>query len=113
MGVPSAQHWVIDLPNDANKRFVADFRTKYQRDPAFYAAQAYDAALLIASAVEAVKGDMSKKDEMRAEMRKANYASVRGPSNTATITFRYKTSIYRKPLRHQMGISRSRRSRQL
>ncbi len=79
LGVPGAQHWVIDLPNEANKRFVAGFRTKYQRDPAFYAAQAYDAALLIASAVGAVKGDVSKKDAMRAEMRKANYASVRGP----------------------------------
>ena len=27
----------------------------------------------------AVKGDLAKKDAMRAEMRKANYASVRGP----------------------------------
>ena len=27
----------------------------------------------------AVKGDLTKKDAMRAEMRKANYASVRGP----------------------------------
>ena len=27
----------------------------------------------------AVKGDVSKKDDMRAEMKKANYASVRGP----------------------------------
>jgi branched-chain amino acid transport system substrate-binding protein len=26
-----------------------------------------------------VNGDVSKKDEMRAEMKKANYASVRGP----------------------------------
>ena len=31
------------------------------------------------SAVVAVNGDLSKKDAMRAEMRKANYASVRGP----------------------------------
>jgi branched-chain amino acid transport system substrate-binding protein len=78
LGVPSAMHWVIDLPNEANKKFVAGFRAKYQRDPAFYAAQAYDSALLIASAVTAVKGDISKKDAMRAGMRKANYASVRG-----------------------------------
>jgi branched-chain amino acid transport system substrate-binding protein len=79
LGVPSAMHWVIDLPNEANKKFVAGFRAKYQRDPAFYAAEAYDAALLIASAVAVVQGDVSKKDAMRAEMRKANYASVRGP----------------------------------
>jgi branched-chain amino acid transport system substrate-binding protein len=78
LGIPSAQHWVIDLPNDANKKFVADFKKKYDRNPAFYAAQAYDAAMLIDSAVKAVGGDLSKKDAMREAMRKANYKSVRG-----------------------------------
>jgi branched-chain amino acid transport system substrate-binding protein len=79
LGVPGAQHWVADLPNDANKKFVADFRKKFGNYPTFYAAQTYDAVNLINSAVVAVKGDLSKKDAMRAEMRKANYASVRGP----------------------------------
>jgi len=79
LGIPGAQHWVADLPNEANKKFVAGFQEKYKRMPSFYAAQAYDAAGLIGSAVTAVKGDLIKKDEMRAEMRKANYASVRGP----------------------------------
>jgi branched-chain amino acid transport system substrate-binding protein len=79
LGVPGAQQWVNDLPNDANKKFVADFRAKHKRYPSFYAAQAYDAANLINSAVVAVKGDLSKKDAMRDEMRKASYASVRGP----------------------------------
>jgi branched-chain amino acid transport system substrate-binding protein len=79
LGVPGAQHWVIDLPNEANKKFVAAFRAKYHRDPSFYAAQAYDAANLINSAVVAVKGDLAKKDAMRAEMQRAHYASVRGP----------------------------------
>jgi len=76
--IPGAQHWVIDLPNEANKKFVADFRKKYGRNPSFYAAQAYDAAMLIDSAVKAVGGDLTKKDAMRDAMRKANYASVRG-----------------------------------
>jgi branched-chain amino acid transport system substrate-binding protein len=79
VGVPGAQHWVNDLPNDANKKFVADFRARHNRYPSFYAAQAYDAALLINSAVAAAKGDLTKKEAMRNEMRKANYASVRGP----------------------------------
>jgi branched-chain amino acid transport system substrate-binding protein len=79
LNVPGAQHWVIDLPNEANKKFVADFRKKYGRNPSFYAAQAYDAAMLIDSAVKAVGGDLSKKEAMRDAMRKANYASVRGP----------------------------------
>jgi branched-chain amino acid transport system substrate-binding protein len=79
LGVPGAQQWVNDLPNDENKKFVADYRKKYTGlRPTFYGAQSYDAAQLIASAVEAVKGDTSKKDEMKAAMEKANFKSVRG-----------------------------------
>ena len=79
LGVPGAQEWVNDLPNDTNKKFVADYRAKHQKGPSFYGAQSYDAVNLINSAVTAVNGDLSKKDAMRDEMRKANYASVRGP----------------------------------
>jgi branched-chain amino acid transport system substrate-binding protein len=79
LGVPGTQQWVNDLPNEANKKYVADFRAKYKNYPTFYGAQSYDAANLVNSAVVAVNGDLSKKDAMRAEMRKANYASVRGP----------------------------------
>jgi branched-chain amino acid transport system substrate-binding protein len=79
LGVPGAQQWVNDLPFDQNKKFVADFKTKYKSSPSFYGAQSYDAAMLINSAVVAVKGDTSKKDAMRDEMRKANFPSVRGP----------------------------------
>jgi branched-chain amino acid transport system substrate-binding protein len=79
LGIPGAQHWVVDLPNDANKRFVSDFKKKYGRNPSFYAAQAYDAAMLINSGVGAVGGDLTNKDGIRDALRKANYQSVRGP----------------------------------
>jgi branched-chain amino acid transport system substrate-binding protein len=79
IGVPGAQEWVNDLPFDSNKKFVADYKTKYKSSPSFYGAQSYDAAQLINSAVVAVKGDLTKKDAMRDEMRKANFPSVRGP----------------------------------
>jgi branched-chain amino acid transport system substrate-binding protein len=79
IGVPGAQEWVNDLPNEANKKFVADFRAKFNHGPSFYGAQSYDAANLVNSAVVAVAGDLSKKDAMRDAMRKASFASVRGP----------------------------------
>jgi branched-chain amino acid transport system substrate-binding protein len=79
LGVPGAQEWVNDLPNEANKKFVADYKAKHQKGPSFYGAQSYDAVNLVNSAVVAVNGDLGKKDAMRDEMRKANYASVRGP----------------------------------
>jgi branched-chain amino acid transport system substrate-binding protein len=79
LGVPGAQEWVNDLPNEANKKFVADYKAKHQKGPSFYGAQSYDAANLVNSAVVAVNGDLGKKDAMREQMRKASYASVRGP----------------------------------
>jgi branched-chain amino acid transport system substrate-binding protein len=78
LGIPGAQEWVNDLPNDANKTFVADYKAKFKASPSFYGAQTYDAANLLNSAVVAVNGDLSKKDEMRKAMEKADFKSVRG-----------------------------------
>ena len=78
LGSQTTQQWDPSLDNDQNKRFVADFKAKHGGYPSFYAAQAYDSMFLIKSAVEAVGGDFSKKDEMRAAMKSASYPSVRG-----------------------------------
>jgi branched-chain amino acid transport system substrate-binding protein len=79
IGVPGAQQWVADLPNETNKKYVADYRAKYKIPPSFYGAQTYDAVALLDDAVKAVKGDLSKKDEMRKQVEKAAFKSVRGP----------------------------------
>jgi len=79
LGVPGAQEWVNDLPNAANKKFVADFIKKYPgHKPSFYGAQSYDAAMLIASAVNATKGNLSDKAALQKAMEKADFKSVRG-----------------------------------
>jgi len=78
IGIPGAQQWVNDLPNDANRKFVADYKAKYKASPSFYGAQTYDAALLVNSAVVAVKGDVARKADMIKTMEKADFASVRG-----------------------------------
>jgi len=78
-GIPGAQQWVNDLPNDANKKFVADYKAKYKASPSFYGAQSYDAANLVNSAVVAVKGEVARKVDLIKAMEKADFASVRGP----------------------------------
>ena len=78
LGSQMTQFWSPDLDNDANKKFVADFREQYGSYPSFYAAQAYDSILLIKSAVDAVDGDLDNMDGMRAAMEQANFPSVRG-----------------------------------
>ena len=78
LGSISTQQWVQDLDNPVNKRFVAEFRKKYGSYPSYYAAQHYDAAMLINSAVAAANGDLTKKDVMRNAMRKADFPNTRG-----------------------------------
>ncbi|HEX5211021.1 MAG TPA: ABC transporter substrate-binding protein [Pseudolabrys sp.] len=79
IGVPGAQEWVNDLPNEANKKYVADYIKKYNGTrPSFYGAQTYDAANLIASAVAATKGNLTDKAAVQKALEKANFKSVRG-----------------------------------
>lgn len=87
LGTLGAQEWVNDLPNDANKKYVADFKKKHGVYPSYYGAQSYDSIMLIASAAEALKGDLSNKDKVRAEMKKANFKSLRGD-------FKYNTNQF-------------------
>jgi branched-chain amino acid transport system substrate-binding protein len=77
LGVPGVQQWVNDLPNEANKKFVADFKKKHGDYPSFYGAQSYDAAMLLASAVSQVK-DLKDKAAVRKALEKADFKSVRG-----------------------------------
>ena len=78
LGSQLTQQWGPSLDNPQNKRFVAAYRAKHGTYPSFYAAQAYDSLFLIKSAVEAVGGDLTNMDGMRAAMKSANYDSVRG-----------------------------------
>ncbi|OWT63585.1 ABC transporter substrate-binding protein [Candidimonas nitroreducens] len=71
--------WSADFDNAANKKFVAEFQKEYKRMPTVYAAQAYDTAVLIGTALKAVNGDIKGKPEaFRAALRKADFQSVRG-----------------------------------
>ncbi len=69
--------WNADLPNPANQAFVAAYRAKYHDTPSFYAAYAYDAALLLDSALRQTGGADDRPALVKA-MEKADFASVRG-----------------------------------
>ena len=78
VGIPGAQQWVNDLPNEANKKFVADYKAKYKSSPSFYGAQTYDAATLLDSALKATNGNTTDKEALRKAIEKADFKSVRG-----------------------------------
>jgi branched-chain amino acid transport system substrate-binding protein len=70
--------WSPDLDATQNRQFITNFKSKYGRYPSFYAAQAYDAMFYIKSAVEAVGGDLTDSDGLRAAFEAADFPSVRG-----------------------------------
>lgn len=77
-GMMNAAQWSPDLENEANKRFVQLFKKKYGRLPSMYAAQGYDAAQLISSAIKNIDGNYKDTERLREEIKKADFESVRG-----------------------------------
>ncbi|HEU4520227.1 MAG TPA: ABC transporter substrate-binding protein [Microvirga sp.] len=78
VGLFGGSNWAPNLDTPENKRFVAAYEAAYGSVPGSYAMQAYDAALLIDSALKATKGDTTDKDALRAALRKADFRSLRG-----------------------------------
>ena len=52
LGIDVSGHWNTDFDNPVNKKFVEAFTKAYGRTPTMYAAQGYDTALAIASALQ-------------------------------------------------------------
>lgn len=78
LGLFDTAHWALDLDNPANRKFVAEFEKQYKRLPSVFAAQGYDTALLIDSAVREVKGKLDDKEALRKALKAAKFQSVRG-----------------------------------
>ncbi len=78
LGVISGTFWGPDFDNPTNKQFVEEFEKKTGRIPSQYAAQSYDAALLLDSAIAKVKGNVADKAAFGAALMAADFKSVRG-----------------------------------
>jgi branched-chain amino acid transport system substrate-binding protein len=87
LGIFGALTWAPNTDNPQNKKFVAAYEAAYNAVPASYAMQAYDAAMLINSAVRSVKGDLSNKNAVRAALKNADFKSLRG-------SFKFNTNGY-------------------
>lgn len=78
VGMFGGADWAPNLDNPQNKKFVAAYEAAYHSVPGTYAMQGYDTALLIDSAVKAVKGDLVNKEAVAAALKKADFTSLRG-----------------------------------
>lgn len=79
LGFYAAAPWAPNMDNPQNKRFVTDFEAAHNYVPATYAAQSYDAAMLLESAIRKVGGNLADKAALRTAIEAADFRSVRGP----------------------------------
>ena len=78
VGMLAGSNWAPALDNPQTKAFTAAFEAAYHYVPATYAFQAYDAVMLIDSAVRALHGNLSDPAAVRTALRKADFTSLRG-----------------------------------
>ena len=101
LGLLGGSDWAPNLDTPQNKAFVEEYVKEYNAIPATYAFQAYDAALLIDSAVREVKGNLTDKDALRVALKKADFKSLRGAfkfnNNHYPIQNFYLTKVAKRP----------------
>jgi branched-chain amino acid transport system substrate-binding protein len=78
LGFFSAAPWAPNMDNEQNQRFVRDFEAQHNYVPGSYAAQAYDGAMLLDSAIRKVGGNLADKAALREAIKAADFRSVRG-----------------------------------
>lgn len=91
VGMVAGTPYSPDIENPQNRKFVADFTKKYGRVPSQYAAQSYDAAILLDSALTKTGGKIDNREALRSALKAADFKSVAGP-------FRFNTNQF--PIRN-------------
>ena len=101
VGMFGGANWAPNMDNPQSKKFVAGFESAYNIVPGTYAMQGYDTALLIDSAIKALKGDLGNKDAASAALKKADFTSLRGDfkfnTNGYPIQNFYLTKVAKRP----------------
>ena len=77
-GLETTLHYADGLNTKRDRDFRSAYYKAYTFTPDVYAVQGYDAGLLLAAGLDAVKGDISKRKEIIAAMEQAKIDSPRG-----------------------------------
>jgi branched-chain amino acid transport system substrate-binding protein len=78
-GLLTTLHYADALNTPRDNAFRLSYAKAYKLQPDVYAVQGYDAAQMLAVGLNAVKGDLSKKEAFAAAVQKARIDSPRGP----------------------------------
>ena len=86
LGALSSLHYADTLDNPENKKFVADYRAKFNEYPSVYSEYGYIAARIFHLALQQVDGNTQDKDKLRAVMRELRFNAPRGPFRFNPVT---------------------------
>ena len=78
-GLETTLHYADGLNTKRDKEFRTAYTKAFSTEPDVYAVQGYDAGLLLAAGLAAVKGDLAKRKELILAMESAKIDSPRGP----------------------------------
>jgi branched-chain amino acid transport system substrate-binding protein len=77
-GMLTTLHYADDLNTPKNNSFRKAYALAYKSQPDVYSVQGYDAAQILGAGLKAVNGDLAKRDQLTAAMRKVTVDSPRG-----------------------------------
>lgn len=107
LGVKSCLHWALTLDNPENKAFVEAFAKREiaggNKGANVFAVQGYDTARLIVEGLNAVEGDVSKKEALAAAFGKVAFASPRGAFKIDPATQNVINPIYLRDVQQSGG----------
>jgi branched-chain amino acid transport system substrate-binding protein len=79
LGIITGLHYASTLDTPVNKKFVADYKAKYNQYPGCYSEYGFVCARVIAEALKATQGDTSDKKKLEDAVRNVKFAAPRGP----------------------------------
>jgi len=94
LGVLAATIYTDGLDTPVNKRFVADYRAKFNEAPNLFSEYGYTSMQVIDETLKLTDGDTSDKDKLAEAMTKVRFSAPRGPFRFDPVTHNPIQNVY-------------------
>jgi branched-chain amino acid transport system substrate-binding protein len=94
LGVLSATIYTDGLDTPVNKRFVTDYRAKFNEAPNLFSEYGYTSMAVIDETLKLTDGDTSNKDKLAEAMTKVQFSAPRGPFRFDPVTHNPIQNVY-------------------
>jgi branched-chain amino acid transport system substrate-binding protein len=103
VGAITSHCWAPTVDNAENRRFREDYARRCAREPDVYALQGYDAARVIAEALEQTRGDAADRGQLVSAVAAVQFDSPRGPLRFDPDSHQVIQDVYIREVKDQRG----------